>query len=108
MAIKSLPWSTDEYAKLEPGDLLPDPAPTPEQRIRVAAAIATMTRDGLMLGKSSAFLPNSETIRSVLTMSAEEWALQIPQLRPFLRNYDVENPKVRFEQISKITRGARN
>jgi hypothetical protein len=106
--MKKLPWSANEYKKLEPDDLLPHPTPTPEQRIRVVAALATMIRDGLMLGQSPALLPNSETIRAVLIMSAEEWAIQIPALQSILRNYDAEDPKVRFEQILKIARGTRN
>jgi len=64
-----------------------------------------MIRDGQISGKPSWELPNSETIRAIIIMSAEEWADQIGGLQPFLRDYDAEEPKVRFEQIKKIAAG---
>lgn len=105
MPLKKLPWKIEEYAILEPGDLKPYPAPTPEQRIRVAAAVATLIRDEDMLGKKPSG-PNSETIRAVLMMSPEQWARDIIHLRacPELLYYDNVSPITRFEQVMNAGR----
>jgi hypothetical protein len=95
---KSLAWSISSYTKLSSKDLLPTPAPTDAQRIRVAAALATIMRDEAMLELRSSG-PNSETIRAVLVMSAEEWALQIGSVAKVVKAYDAVNPRTRFEQI---------
>ena len=95
---KSLAWSPKEYTPLHPADLLPTPAPSDAQRIRVAAALATVMRDERMLARSSSG-PNAETIRGVLVMSADEWALQIGAIAKAVKVYDAVNPRTRFEQI---------
>lgn len=109
MALLKLPWSTDEYTPLEPGDLLPEPAPTPEQRNRVAAAIATQIRDAHMLGKPCS--PNHETIRSILTMDAEAWMHAMASTPPEewgLSGYDQVDGQVRYEQTRKAVLRHRN
>jgi len=95
--MKTLQWSKDKYTKLEPDDLLPRPAPTPEQRIRVAAAVATYIRDSNMTGhKPNA---NAETIRAILVMDEEAWARDMGSISAmFLISYDSEDPKTRWEQ----------
>lgn len=95
---KALAWSPKEYTPLLPSDLLPTPAPSDAQRIRVAAALATVMRDERMLGRPSSG-PNAETIRGVLVMSADEWALQIGAIAKAVKVYDAVNPRTRFEQI---------
>lgn len=98
--LKRLPWATSEYQKLEPGDLDPVPAPTPEQRLRVAAAVATHQRDNNMLGKESG--PNAESIRGILTMTAEQWARDMVFARELgINSYDKEDPRVRFDQVRR-------
>lgn len=99
--MKKLPWSTKEYRYLEPGDLQPCAAPTPEQRIRLAAAVATHIRDEKMLGREPSF--NAEAIRAMLTGSADAWARDSPDAAAAFASkgivsYDVEDPKIRFEQ----------
>ena len=103
--MKRLPWNVGEYVRLEPNDLLPHPAPTPEQRIRVAACVATILRDEAMLGVRSSSSANHETIRALLTMSPEAWARDIIGLgdlrHPVLGSvlaYDHIDPKTRFDQ----------
>lgn len=99
-----LPWSKGEYQKLDPHDFLPTPAPTAEQRLRVAAALATYARDGQLTGAHP--LPNMETIRAILVMDAEAWARDIGELRQILSVYDAEDPKKRFDQMVRAsTRG---
>ena len=93
--MKTLPWSTETYKPLEPGDLLPHP-PTPEQRIRVAAALATWMRDGNMTGVGGPI--NAEVIRTILIASDEVWARDIVGIAELDLSYDAEDPKVRFEQ----------
>ena len=101
--MKKLPWPTSSYLPLEPNDLEPTPAPTPEQRIRVAAMIATYMRDSGMTGKEA--ITNSEVVRALLTMSPEAWARDIDGARQSLAAagvafvYDPEDPQVRFEQV---------
>lgn len=97
--MSKLPWSTSSYKKLEPGDLLPTPPPTPEQRLRVAAAIATVIRDARMTRKEPG--PNAETIRAVLVMDAKAWERDAPSLAKGIWFYDDEDPKVRFEQANR-------
>lgn len=94
---RSLPWSKSSYKTLEPGDLHPHPAPTRDQRIRVAAALATIMRDGNMVGEPT--LPNAETIRAVLVMDDAAWARDIGAIREVVSYYDAEDPKKRFDQI---------
>jgi len=94
-----LPWKRSTYTMLEPTDLDPTPAPTDAQRIRVAAALATVLRDANMQDVPSNG-PNAETIRSVLVMSAKAWARDIESVRrAMLTHYDAEDPLVRFDQI---------
>lgn len=95
---KALAWSTSEYVRLLPGDLLPTPAPTDTQRLRVAAALATIIRDERMLGKEPSG-PNAETIRAVLIMDADSWARDIGSIARVVHAYDPVDPKTRFEQI---------
>lgn len=101
--MKRLPWNVGEYARLEPNDLLPHPEPTPEQRIRVAACVATIIRDEVMLGLPTS--GNHEMIRALLTMPPEAWARDIEAMRnlkhPVLGSvlaYDHVDPKTRFDQ----------
>ena len=101
--MKKLPWPTSSYVPLEPNDLDPTPAPTPEQRIRVAAMLATYMRDSFMTNTTS--MINSEVIRAILTMNPEAWERDIVGARKSLFDaevklaYDPEDPKVRFEQV---------
>lgn len=94
-----LPWETSSYVKLEPGDLAPTPAPTPEQRIRVAAALATVLRDARMTGEETPV--NGETIRGVLVEDAAAWARDIGSVARVLDAYDATDPLERFEQIKR-------
>lgn len=100
--MKKLPWSPSSYKMLEPNDLSPYPAPTPEQRLRVAAALATHIRDVRMLGGVP--MPNSETIRAVLVMDAAAWARDIGAIAQVATSYDAEDPKKRFDQIQETYR----
>lgn len=99
MANTNLPWQRSEYVALEPHDLDPTPAPTDAQRIRVAAALATVMRDANMTGQRSVL--NAEVIRGVLVMDAEAWARDIAVAREFISHYDMVDPKQRFEQTKK-------
>jgi len=92
---KTLPWNTDAYLPLAPGDLDPTPL-TPERRIRIAAALATMMRDERMIDGPQ--VVSAEVIRAVLTMTDEAWARDCSQLQGFVKYYDPVDPKVRFEQ----------
>jgi hypothetical protein len=105
MSMKRLPWSSDSYRLLDPADLKPVPAPTPEQRVRVAAALATLIRDARMLGKDANAIPNSEAIRAVLVMDAEAWARDIVTIARIVTAYDDKDPKLRFEQIQGMPSG---
>ncbi len=96
---KALAWSTSSYKALEPNDLAPHPAPTPEQRIRVAAALATWMRDEAMTDQPRTL--NAESIRAVLVMDADAWARDIGSIGKIVRVYDAEDPKKRFEQIKE-------
>jgi hypothetical protein len=98
--MKKLPWDTNEYKKLDPADLKPFPAPTPEQRVRVAAALATRARDCHMLGEDGA--PNVEVVRAVLMMDAKAWARDIGSVAKIVTAYDDEDPKTRWEQTAGI------
>lgn len=96
-----LKWSTEEYVKLQPGDLLPQPAPTPEQRIRVAAAVATSVRDASMMGLES--WANMETIRAILVEDDAAWARDVEDINAALGlagSYDPVDPKIRWEQTA--------
>lgn len=96
-----LPWSEDEYTPLLPTDLDGSP-PTPEERIRVAAAVATKMRDfNILRGDSVRVGLNNETVRLVLTMPDEEWKKNATLLRDLLgnRGYDTVSGEKRFEQI---------
>lgn len=95
--MKKLPWSEKEYRYLESGDLSPRPAPTPEQRIRVAAAITTRIRDANMTGQQP--IGNAETIRAVLVMDEEAWARDIGDVAAVIvPTFDLEDPKTRWAQ----------
>lgn len=94
----SLPWSKSSYRALEPTDLAPHPAPTPEQRVRVAAAVATHIRDANMLSLPCS--ANAETIRAILTMGEEAWARDIPDAAAIIVAYDTEDPKTRWLQTA--------
>lgn len=86
-----------EYVKLESSDLeLPV---TPEKRVRVAAAVATMCRDAAMFGGRGSG-PNAETIRGILVMSEEEWERDVigGDLEKVITAFDPVNPKKRWEQ----------
>lgn len=100
--MKQLPWSRDEYTPLEPTDL-DGSVPTPEARIRVAAAIATKIRDANIVreGRPYAGAPNAETIRLFLTMSEAEWQRNASQLKMLLdgAGYDTVDGEKRFNQI---------
>jgi hypothetical protein len=98
MALKKLPWNTSEYHRLDPDDFSPSP-PTPERRIRIAAALATYMRDANMLGWPPK--GNVETIRAVLTMDNAAWARDIGSIRGVVDSYDAVDPKVRFEQVRR-------
>lgn len=100
---KELAWSVNEYVPLLPGDLHPAPAPTDAQRLRVAAALATVVRDERMRGKEPSG-PNAETIRAVLVMSPEAWARDIGSIARVVSVYDATDPLVRFEQIRSAYR----
>jgi hypothetical protein len=102
-APRQLPWTKATYTVLEAGDLEPTPAPTDAQRIRVAAAFATMFRDEQMRGLPT--IATFEVIRAVLTMSAAAWARDIGLLAGQVFNYDTEDPRVRFEQATKLASG---
>lgn len=100
---RSLPWSRSEYIRIEPGDLDPTP-PTPERRIRVVAALATMMRDASMTDGDPG-PANNESIRSLLTCD-DVWIRDMDEIRTMLgRNhdlaYDPVDPRIRFEQIRK-------
>jgi hypothetical protein len=114
--LPTLPWDTAGYIALAPGDLLPTPAPTPEQRIRVAAALATRLRDSNMLDAAALLSndgrasdgphPNAETIRGVLLMDADAWARDIGSIAAGLvmlgiDRYDGADPRTRFEQTRR-------
>jgi hypothetical protein len=103
MARTKLAWSTGSYTPLLSSDLLPTPQPTDDQRLRVAAALATLMRDEAMTGKES-FGPNAETIRAVLVMDAASWARDIPSIARVVKAYDAVDPRKRFEQIQKAHR----
>lgn len=102
--VTTLPWSTSEYEQLQPGDLAPVPAPTPEQRVRVAAALATVMRDAAMTGQNSGPCPNAEVIRAVLIMDAAAWASDIGALQQAFATlaYDPVDPKARFNQLADL------
>jgi hypothetical protein len=102
-----LPWSTSEYTPLEPTDL-DGSAPTPEARIRVAAALATMIRDANIVrgGAPPAGAPNAETVRLFLTMPEAEWQRNASQLKMLLGDYgyDIVSGEERFNQIRGAAR----
>lgn len=100
--MKQLPWPQSDYLKLDPSDFSPTPAPTPEQRIRVAAALATRMRDLNMLGLSTAL--NAEAIRAVLVMDESAWARDIAGIGAIAERYDPVDPKTRFEQVQRAFR----
>jgi hypothetical protein len=105
--MRKLPWPLESYRALEAHDLDPAP-PTPEQRIRVAAAILTCMRDANMLGKD--FPANAETVRAVLVMDAAAWARDIGVVAAALvpPRYDAEDPFVRWNQSTGVTGTGRN
>ena len=93
-----LAWSSNEYVKITAQDLLQQP-PTAEQRIRIAAALATKMRDCAMTGHTTQI--NAELIRAVLVMDDAAWARDVkPELGLFIEGYDPVDPKVRFEQTA--------
>lgn len=94
--MRKLPWSTDEYVKLDPLDLLPERPPTEDQRVRVAAALATLVRDNNMLGIPIG--PNAETVRIFLTMDAASWKRHIGSLQGAVFAYDPVDGGTRFDQ----------
>lgn len=102
-----LPWSTEEYTPLEETDL-DGSVPTPEARIRVAAAIATRIRDANIVreGRPYAGAPNAETVRVVLTMNDAEWQRNASGLKMLLdgTGYDTAEGEKRFVQIRDATR----
>jgi hypothetical protein len=102
MQTRKLPWSTDSYTKLEPGDLDPTP-PTPEQRIRVAAALLTQMRDDNMIGLGSG--TNAEVVRAILTMNDDAWWRDIGGFRGIIEAFDGEDPRRRWEQVSRASQG---
>lgn len=98
MSIKKLPWTSAEYVSLEPDDLYRLP-PTPDQRIRVAAAAATFIRDSNMLGHECPI--NVEAVRALLVMSDDAWAEGIAKLQSGngCFRYDPEDPRIRYVQV---------
>jgi len=96
--MNKLPWKRSEYTKLTDSDFLSPP--TPERRIRIAAALATDMRDRAMLG----FDPcgNFETLRGVLTMGEREWERDVVPLKDELLReglgFDTVDPKQRYLQ----------
>jgi len=96
-----LPWSAREYEPLRPSDLSDEP-PTADTRVRVAAAMATASRDANIQGESPPF--NMETIRLVLTMSDDQWRLFLPELRIAAKHlrYDLEDGEKRFKQFKTL------
>jgi hypothetical protein len=96
--MKNLPWSTEDYTPLPESDLQPTPAPTDAQRLRVAAALATMMRDERILGRDPP--GNAEAIRAILVMSPEAWSRDIKDVARVLRRaYDESDPLERFKQV---------
>lgn len=95
--MKKLPWKASEYVLLSPDDLKPTPPPTDAQKLRVAAALATLARDNAMTGKEPPI--NSEAIRAILVATPETWARDISHVAQVVAAYDPVDPKKRFEQI---------
>ena len=95
---KSLKEEFEErYEHLAPEDFeLPV---TPEKRIRVAAAVATVIRDTNLFGGGPGPGPNAETIRAILTMGEDEWALDVPSLANVLKTFDPVSARDRFDQM---------
>src|SRR5262245_52649541 len=91
-----LPWSAGEYQHLEPGDLDPSLPPTPEKRVRIAAALATEMRDAAILG--TACIINAEAIRAVLVMDEDTWARDIGKLKGACSRFDAVDPRRRFDE----------
>jgi hypothetical protein len=102
--VMRLPWSTGEYHQLESSDLNGSP-PTPEERIRVVAAMATASRDFNIRNVSTGGRPpfNAEAMRVVLTIDDAGWQKIVPELREALAGlgYDTAEGLKRFNQVSE-------
>jgi hypothetical protein len=96
------PW-IGEYVALQRSDFeLPV---TPEKRVRVAAAFATLIRDAEMFGSAVFGSPNAETIRALLTMSEAEWEMDVAPMAWDLgapKNFDAVSPRTRFTQSQDL------